>query len=130
MERLKVILSESLKQKKIERVEKPWGYELIWANTPKYVAKVLFVRAGHSLSLQYHREKEETMFVESGECTIETGPDPKNLSTLSLSHGDIFHIPPGKLHRIHAKTDCRIFEVSTPHLDDVVRLEDKYGRTS
>lgn len=129
MERLKVILSEKLTQTKIERVEKPWGYELIWAQTQNYVAKILFVKAGHSLSLQFHRKKEETMFIESGTCQIETGPDEHNLHSSSYSHGGVFHVPPGKLHRIHATTDCRIFEVSTPHLDDVVRIQDKYGRT-
>jgi mannose-6-phosphate isomerase len=128
--RSKVILSGNLKQTKIERIEKPWGYELIWAHTAHYVAKILFVKAGHSLSLQYHVQKEETMFVESGECLIESGTDPKQLSSQVFSHGDVFHIQPGRLHRIHAKTDCRIFEVSTPHLNDVVRIEDKYGRTS
>lgn len=110
------------------RVEKPWGYELIWAKTKDYVAKVLFVKAGHSLSLQYHRIKEETMFFESGECEVETGPDEKNLTTHLFRPGTVFHITPGTLHRLNAKTDCRIFEVSTPHLDDVVRLKDNYGR--
>ncbi len=130
MERLRVILSENLIQKRIERIEKPWGYELIWAHTDTYVAKILFVKAGHSLSLQYHRQKEETMFIESGDCIIETGPDSTQLTRHSFCHGGVFHIPPGRLHRIHATTDCRIFEVSTPHLSDVVRLEDNYGRTS
>lgn len=121
---------ENQKTKKIERVEKPWGYELIWAHTNHYVAKILVVRANHALSLQFHRKKEETMFVESGECLIESGPDLQNLTQANYSSGDVFHVLPGQLHRIHAKTDCRIFEVSTPHLDDVVRLEDNYGRKS
>ena len=68
------------------------------------------------------------MYIESGTCQIESGPDEKNLERSNFSQGDVFHIPPGKLHRIHAKTDCRIFEVSTPHLEDVVRLQDNYGR--
>lgn len=130
MVRLKVILSENLKIKKIQRIEKPWGYELIWAHTDKYVAKILVVHAGHALSLQYHREKEETMFIESGECLIESGHTPQELSQKLYSPGDVFHVIPGLLHRIHAKTECRIFEVSTPHLNDVVRLEDNYGRKS
>lgn len=130
MERLKVILSVDLKQKKIERIEKPWGYEIIWAHTKDYVAKILFVKAGHSLSLQYHKQKEETMYVESGSCRIETGADQSALSSNIFSPGDVFHILPGQLHRVHAISDCRIFEVSTPHLDDVVRLQDKYGRSS
>lgn len=130
MVRLKAILSENLKTKKIKRIEKPWGYELLWAHTDKYVAKILVVRAGHSLSLQFHRQKEETMFIESGDCLIESGPDLQNLSQQLYCSGEVFHVKPGQLHRLHAKTDCRIFEVSTPHLDDVVRLEDNYGRKS
>jgi mannose-6-phosphate isomerase-like protein (cupin superfamily) len=112
----------------IERVEKPWGYELIWAKTSHYVAKLLFVRAGESLSLQYHREKEETLFLESGDCTLLAGDDEKHLQSVDFTHGKAFHIPPGLRHRIRAKSDCRIFEVSTPQLSDVVRLEDRYGR--
>ncbi len=130
MERLKAILSENQKIKTIERIEKPWGYELLWAKTDHYVAKILVVRAGHSLSLQYHRQKEETMFLEAGECSIETGPTPDDLKRIEFSPGNVFHIPPGLIHRIHAKTDCRIFEVSTPHLNDVIRLDDNYGRKS
>lgn len=111
-----------------EKIQKPWGHELIWAKTAHYVAKILVVRAGESLSLQFHRQKEETLFFESGECALETGPDERSLSKLELKAGDIFHVPPGTLHRIAAITDCRIFEVSTPQLDDVVRLQDRYGR--
>lgn len=130
MERSKVILSEIPIPKKSEKVSKPWGYELIWAHTKDYVAKILVVNAGHSLSLQFHKTKEETLFIESGECTIETGPDAQHLTPLPFSHGGVFHVPPGCIHRINAITDCRIFEVSTPHLSDVVRLEDRYGRSS
>ncbi len=114
---------------KIERIEKPWGYELIWAHTKDYVAKVLFVRAGQSLSLQYHKTKEETLYFEAGEALLETGPSQEKLQTFVFQPGEVFHIPPGTLHRIQAKTDCRIFEVSTPHLKDVVRLKDSYGRS-
>lgn len=112
----------------IEQIPKPWGYELIWAHTKDYVAKILFVRAGESLSLQYHRKKEETMFLESGDCLLESGTAETDLSPVDFVPGSSFHIPPGVLHRITARTDCRIFEVSTPHLDDVVRLKDRYGR--
>lgn len=112
----------------IEKIEKPWGYELIWAKTNRYVAKILFVRAGEGLSLQYHRIKEETLFLESGDCHLEAGPDADHLSVVEFKPGMRFHIPPGRVHRISAKTDCRIFEVSTPELTDVVRLEDRYGR--
>lgn len=109
-------------------MEKPWGYELIWAHTKDYVGKILFVKKGESLSLQYHRQKEETLFIETGECTIETGQDAEHLAPLHFRAGSVFHIPPGRLHRIKAVSDCRIFEVSTPQLDDVVRLQDLYGR--
>lgn len=111
------------------RVEKPWGYELIWAKTQHYAAKILVINAGHSLSLQYHQNKEETMFFEAGECLVETGPDEAHLTRFTFSAGSVFHIPPGTIHRLTAKTDCRIFEVSTPQLEDVVRLKDRYGRT-
>ena len=123
-------MSEKPTPRKIERVEKPWGYELIWAHTKDYVAKILFVKAGHSLSLQYHKVKEETLFIESGTCLIETGADENHLTPSPYTHGGDFHVSPGTLHRITAQTDCRIFEVSTPHLSDVVRLQDRYGRQS
>ena len=113
----------------VEKTEKPWGHEILWAKSDAYVAKILFVRAGHSLSLQYHRIKEETMYFESGECELETGPDESNLEKFRCTAGTVFHIVPGVLHRLSAKTDCRIFEVSTPHLTDVVRLKDNYGRS-
>jgi len=120
-------LLENTKQT-VRKIEKPWGYELVWAETKQYVGKVLFVKAGESLSLQYHRVKEETMFLESGEILLEAGADENSLAPVPFPSNTAFHIPPGVLHRITAKTDCRIFEVSTPHLDDVVRLKDRYGR--
>jgi mannose-6-phosphate isomerase len=110
------------------KINKPWGYELVWAHTERYVAKILFVKAGESLSLQYHRKKEETMFFEEGVCLVETGADEDHLETQEFNPGNTLHLPPGKLHRLTARTDCRIFEVSTPELDDVVRLKDEYGR--
>lgn len=110
------------------KTEKPWGFELLWAKTNDYVGKVLFVRKGEALSLQYHEQKEETLFIESGQCWIETGKDPQALDKIQFNPGDIFHIRPGTLHRVTAISDCRIFEVSTPQLSDVVRLEDRYGR--
>ncbi len=113
----------------IERIDKPWGHEIIWAKTDHYVAKILFVKAGESLSLQYHQKKLETMYFESGECQVETGPDESHLRSVQFKSGDVFHIPVGILHRLKAISDCRIFEVSTPHLDDVVRLRDNYGRS-
>lgn len=112
-----------------EQTDKPWGYEILWAKTDDYVGKILFVKAGQSLSLQYHRQKEETIHLESGECQLEAGTSENDLSTITMKPGDTFHVPPGRLHRLQAVTDCRFFEVSTPHLDDVVRLKDHYGRT-
>ena len=111
-----------------QKTDKPWGYEILWAQTAAYVGKVLFVKQGEALSLQYHQQKEETLFIETGECWIETGPSPDKLEKIHYKPGDIFHIPPQKLHRITAITETRIFEVSTPQLSDVVRLEDRYGR--
>jgi mannose-6-phosphate isomerase len=111
------------------RVEKPWGYELIWALTDNYVGKLLYVRAGHSLSLQFHREKDEAWYVESGRARLELGEvGDRVLSEEVVSAGSCFHYPPGTVHRVTALEDTMILEVSTPHLDDVVRLEDQYGR--
>jgi len=115
--------------KQIEKTEKPWGYELLWAKTNDYVAKVLFVKAGESLSLQYHEEKEETLFLESGQCDLYAGPEVASLKKQDFKVGDSFHVPPRLIHQISAVTDCRIFEVSTPQLHDVVRLKDRYGRS-
>lgn len=111
----------------MRRVEKPWGYELIWAETSRYVGKVLHIRAGERLSRQFHRVKEETLLVQSGEMDLEVGPAPE-ARTLRLHPGETFHITPGLVHRMIAITDVDVIEVSTPELDDVVRLEDAYGR--
>jgi mannose-6-phosphate isomerase-like protein (cupin superfamily) len=111
------------------RVEKPWGWELIWAHTDLYVGKVLFVRAGHSLSLQFHNEKDESWYVESGRAQLELGEAGQGiLSTEVISAGGCFRFLPGTVHRVTALEDTTILEVSTPELDDVVRLEDAYGR--
>jgi mannose-6-phosphate isomerase-like protein (cupin superfamily) len=111
------------------RVEKPWGWELIWAHADTYVGKVLFVRAGHSLSLQFHREKDESWYVESGRAKLELGETGNAvLNTEVISAGACFRYRPGTVHRLTAIEDTTIIEVSTPQLDDVVRLEDKYGR--
>ena len=109
------------------RVEKPWGYELIWARTDRYVGKILHLRAGEALSLQYHRVKDETIRVLSGRMRFDTEDEQGTHSTI-LAPGDGAHIPPGTRHRMEALEDCEILEVSTPELDDVVRLEDRYGR--
>ncbi len=111
-------------------VEKPWGGEEIFAETDLYVGKILTVRAGHALSLQYHQRKDETMRVLDGSCELHAGREPgsRELEVLRLGAGDTVRIRPGVLHRLVAVTDVRIIEVSTPDLLDVVRLEDRYGR--
>ena len=111
------------------RVEKPWGYELIWALTDDYCGKLLFVRAGQSLSLQFHREKDEAWYFQSGRAKLELGePGEAALAEEIVSAGASFRLPPGTVHRITALEDTALLEVSTPHLGDVVRLEDEYGR--
>jgi mannose-6-phosphate isomerase len=111
------------------RVEKPWGWELIWAHADAYVGKILFVRAGESLSLQFHREKDESWYVESGRARLELGEAGQEaLDEEVVTAGACFRYRPGTVHRITALEDTTILEVSTPHLDDIVRLEDRYGR--
>jgi mannose-6-phosphate isomerase len=110
------------------RVEKPWGWELVWAETEAYVGKLLFVRAGHALSLQYHREKDEAWLVHEGRASLELGRLDGPLETLEIGPGDAFRYRPGTVHRVTALEDTLILEVSTPRIDDVVRLEDQYGR--
>jgi mannose-6-phosphate isomerase len=113
----------------VQRVEKPWGYELIWAKSGDYVGKILHINKGHRLSLQYHREKEETILLYSGKMTLVFENEKGELVDIPLAAGEAHHIPPGKKHRMIAVEDCEVFEVSTTQLDDVVRLEDGYGRT-
>jgi mannose-6-phosphate isomerase-like protein (cupin superfamily) len=110
------------------RIDKPWGYELIWAETGDYVGKVLHINRGHKLSLQYHRQKEETMLLYSGRMILVFENDQGELEQIPLTAGDAHHIPVGRRHRMIALEDCDVFEVSTPQLHDVVRLEDGYGR--
>ena len=113
----------------VRRVEKPWGHELIWALTDAYCGKVLFVRAGQSLSLQFHREKDESWLVQSGRAKLELGDAGQAaLAEEVVGPGYAFHYRPGTVHRVTALEDTTILEVSTPQLDDVVRLEDAYGR--
>jgi quercetin dioxygenase-like cupin family protein len=113
-----------------KRVDKPWGYEIWWARTERYVGKILHVNKGESLSLQYHNVKDETIMIQSGLLLFQTKPagEEGELRKLEMKPGDVFHITPGTLHRMTALEDCDIVEVSTPELDDVVRLEDRYGR--
>jgi mannose-6-phosphate isomerase len=111
------------------RVEKPWGWELVWAETEAYVGKLLFVRAGEALSLQFHELKDESWLVREGLARVEIGvADADGLDTIEIREGDALRFPPGTLHRLTALEDTLILEVSTPHLDDVVRVEDRYGR--
>jgi mannose-6-phosphate isomerase len=110
------------------RVEKPWGWELVWAEAGAYVGKLLFVEAGHSLSLQYHEVKDEAWLVQEGRASLELGEVGGPLETVEIAPGDAFRYPPGTVHRVTAIEDLLIVEVSTPHLDDVIRLEDRYGR--
>jgi quercetin dioxygenase-like cupin family protein len=115
---------------KTRRVDKPWGYEIWWARTERYVGKLLHVKKGESLSLQYHRVKDETILVLSGRLLFETRPagEGGELRRIELGPGEAFHITPGTVHRMTGLEDTDIVEVSTPELDDVVRLEDRYGR--
>jgi len=110
------------------KVDKPWGHELIWASTERYVGKILFVRAGEALSLQYHRVKDETIMLLSGRMMFTHFSDGEAPATRELAANESFRITPGMRHRMVAVEDCHIVEVSTPELDDVVRLEDRYGR--
>ena len=113
----------------VKRVEKPWGYELVWAETEQYVGKVLFVKAGESLSLQFHRVKDESWLVQEGRAKLELGSaGDAVLKEEVIAAGATFRFRPGTVHRVTAVEDTTILEVSTPQLDDVVRLEDAYGR--
>ncbi len=111
------------------RVEKPWGYEIIWAHTERYVGKVLHIDAGQQLSYQYHELKEETLRVEQGRLRMVYDLcQGEGRQEKVMEKGDVFHVAPGTRHRMIAETDVDVVEVSTPELDDVVRLEDVYGR--
>ena len=116
----------------VKHVPKPWGHETIWAHTERYVGKILHVKAGQALSVQYHERKDETVYLLSGEMRYWVKPDgvdgPGALEDMRLGQGDAFRITPGTVHYIEAITDCDVLEASTPELDDVVRLEDRYGR--
>ncbi len=109
------------------RVEKPWGHELIWAKTDRYVGKILHIELGHLLSLQYHEEKDETIYLHSGEIVFRVQIDGE-LTEQRMREGDRYHITPGTIHQMEAIVASDLLEVSTPELDDVVRIEDRYGR--
>ena len=110
------------------KISKPWGDELIWANTSDYIGKILFIEAGKRLSLQHHVQKKESLYVQSGAITITLENQDGVLTKHILKPKQWLHIPAGSKHRIAAQKDSEIFEVSTPHLDDVIRHEDDYGR--
>ena len=108
-------------------VQKPWGHETIWAHTDRYVGKVLHIKAGHALSVQYHNRKDETIHLLSGEMIYRVQQDGV-LTDMKLRAGESFRNEPGTIHQMEAVTDCDVLEASTPDLDDVVRLSDRYGR--
>jgi len=111
----------------ITHVPKPWGHETIWAKTDAYVGKILHIKAGEALSVQYHTVKDETVYLMSGQLKYRIWEGDKPVD-VKLEIGDAFRVTPGTVHQMEADTDCDILEVSTPHLDDVVRLKDRYGR--
>ncbi len=110
------------------RVEKPWGHEEIWAETPRYLGKILAIRAGERLSLQFHRQKDEAIYLLRGALRLTLENDAGELELRELRPGDSARIEPGRRHRFEALVDCELCEVSTPELEDVVRLQDDYGR--
>ena len=110
------------------KVEKPWGYELIFAHTEHYAGKILHVEAGQALSLQYHERKDETLYLARGECAFQVQENGAMIEH-RLQAGDVYHVRPFTQHRMTAGPEgCEFIEVSSPELDDVVRLEDRYGR--
>ena len=112
----------------LRKTDKPWGYELLWARTESYAAKVLHINKGHKLSLQYHERKEETMLLYAGRMLLMLEDDRGILREIYVGAGEASHIPAGRRHRMIALEDCEVLEVSTNDLDDVVRVEDAYGR--
>ena len=111
----------------VKHVPKPWGHETIWAHTDRYVGKILHIKAGHALSVQYHERKDETVHLLSGELIYWVQQDGE-MRDMKLRQGDSFRITPGTIHYMEAVTDVDVLEASTPELDDVVRLKDRYGR--
>lgn len=113
----------------VRHVPKPWGHETIWAHSDRYVGKILHINAGHELSVQYHNQKDETIYLLSGQIVYRVqAPGRDTLDDVQLKIGESFRITPGTIHQMVALTDCDVLEVSTPEIDDVVRLSDKYGR--
>ena len=112
----------------VERVEKPWGHEVVYALTERYCGKVLFIKKGEQLSLQFHRRKDEVIFVHEGRIELEVGEPGRTPDVEVVGPGRAFRFKPGTVHRWRALEDTLVLEVSTPDLDAVVRLEDRYGR--
>ncbi len=112
------------------RVEKPWGHEEIWAETPRYLGKILAIKAGHRLSLQLHRQKDEAIYVLRGTLRLTLENEAGELEVLDLAPGESRRIAPGRQHRFEAVSDCELCEVSSPEIDDVVRIQDDYGRVA
>lgn len=111
-----------------KKTEKPWGYEILFAHTPKYAGKVMFVKKGHRPSLQYHKKKDETMYIFEGKVLLERENADGRMVQTEVTKGGCFRVPPLVKHRMTALEDTLLFEVSTPELDDIVRLADDYGR--
>jgi len=118
-----------MEEKLPQKTEKPWGFELLFAHTPKYAGKVIFIKKGHRLSLQYHEKKDESMYIYEGKALLEIEGSNGKLESTIAQPGYCVRIPPGTKHRLKAIEDTTLLEVSTPELEDVVRLEDDYGRT-
>lgn len=112
----------------VTHVPKPWGWEKIWANTDRYVGKILHINAGHALSVQYHVRKDETVYLLAGQIKYWVRDENGEMRDMNLAVGEAFRITPGTVHYMEAVSDCDILETSTPDLDDVVRLKDRYGR--
>lgn len=112
------------------RIEKPWGHEIWFAHTDRYAGKLLYVKAGHRLSVQFHEAKDETSYLLSGRLLLMTGSDPAQLEVEEIASGAVWRNEPGALHTIEAVEDSVVIEASTPELDDVVRLDDLYGRAA
>ncbi len=112
----------------LTRVDKPWGWELWWAHTERYVGKILHINRGEALSYQFHRKKDETIYLLHGTLDLELAPPRGRRRRRRLTPGHAVHIKPGDRHRMTAVTTCDVLEASTPEVDDVVRLEDQYGR--
>jgi mannose-6-phosphate isomerase-like protein (cupin superfamily) len=123
-----VVSAATSGRREVRTVPKPWGHETIWAHSDRYVGKILHIKAGHALSVQYHERKDETVYLLSGELLYRVAEQGGELRDVHLHVGEAFRIMPGTVHQMEAVTDCDVLEASTPELDDVVRLSDRYGR--